>query len=72
MRLPYSDCLADTEARSRDIQARRNKMGNGNDAKGMGKHDLGNGNDAKGMGNHDMRNGNDGGEDAPARKKRRK
>ena len=34
-------------------------MGNGNDAKGMGKQDLGNGNGAEGMGNRDMGNGND-------------
>jgi len=59
LRLPYSDCLADIEARSRVIQARRHKMGNGNGAKGMGKHDLGNGNGAKCMGNRDMGNGND-------------
>ena len=59
LRLPYSDCLADIEARSRVIQARRNKMGNGNDAKGMGNHDMGNGNGAKCMGNRDMGNGND-------------
>ena len=53
LRLPYSDCLADIEARSRDIQARRNNMGNGNGAKGMGNRDMGNGNDVKDMGNID-------------------
>ena len=59
MRLPLDEELADIQARSRDIQARRNNMGNGNDAKGIGKHGLGNGNGAKGMGNRDMGNGND-------------
>ena len=59
MRLPYSDYIADIEARSRVIQARRNNVGDANDAKGMGKHDLANGNGAKGMDNRDMGNGND-------------
>ena len=57
--LPLDEQLADIQARSRDIQALRNNMWNGNDAKGMGNHDLGNGDGAKGMDNRDMGNGND-------------